>query len=102
MPLRLWAMFVTFANIEEPNSLSEEEARELHAELLSGTPTITHTQAAQKIQRGWEQTGEVNLNDDEKRVLVRTLNRSRPGGPKAEPLRWLQQNMRRSLGEDVH
>ena len=63
-------MFVTFANIEEPNSLSEEEARGLHAELLSGTPSITHTEAARKIQRGWERTGEVNLNDDEKRVLV--------------------------------
>jgi hypothetical protein len=95
-------MFVTFANIEEPNSLSEEEARHLHTELLSGAPTITHTQAAEKIQRGWEQTGEVDLNDDEKRVLVQTLNRRGPGGPKAEPLRLLQQNMRRSLREDVH
>jgi hypothetical protein len=52
-------MFVTFANIEEPNSLSEEEARHLHTEMLSGAPTITHTQAAETIQRGWEQTGEV-------------------------------------------
>ena len=52
-------MFVTFANIaQEPNSLSEEEARDLHAELLRGTPGLTHTQVAQKIQRGWEPTGE--------------------------------------------
>jgi hypothetical protein len=96
-------MFVTFANIEEPNSLSEEEARDLHSELLSGTPSITHTVAARKIQRGWEQTGEVNLNDDEKRVLVQILNRrSGSGGRTTEALRWLQQNMRRTLGEDVH
>jgi hypothetical protein len=94
-------MFVTFTNIEEPNSLSEQEARGLHAELLSGTPSMTHTQAAQKIQRGWEQTGEVNLDDDEKRVLVRVLNRHGPEGPTAEPLRWLQRNIRRSLGENV-
>jgi hypothetical protein len=95
-------MFVTFANIEEPNSLSEEEARGLHAELLSGTPSITHTEAARKIQRGWEQTGEINLNDDEKRVLVQILNRrSVSGGPTAEALRRVQENMRRSLGEDV-
>jgi hypothetical protein len=58
-------MFVTFANIEESNSLSEEEARALNAELLSGTPSIIHKQVARKVQRGWEQTGEVNLNDDE-------------------------------------
>jgi len=58
-------MFVTFASIEEPNSLTDEEARGLHAELLSGTPSITHTQTAQKIQRAWEQTGEVNLNHDD-------------------------------------
>ncbi|HEY8775047.1 MAG TPA: hypothetical protein VIM33_01060 [Gaiellaceae bacterium] len=95
-------MFVTFANIEEPNSLTDEEARGLHAELLSGTPSITHTQTAQKIQRAWEQTGEVNLNHDEKRVLVEVLNRQGPGGPTPEPLRWLQRNIRRSLGEDVH
>jgi hypothetical protein len=94
-------MFVTFASIEEPNSLSEEEARDLHSELLSGTPSVIHTQVAQKIQRGWEQTGEVNLNDDEKRVLVEVLNRQGPGGPTPEPLRWLQRNVRRSLGEDV-
>jgi hypothetical protein len=94
-------MFVTFANTEEPNSLSEEEARQLHAELLSGTPSITQMQVAEKIQRGWERTGEVNLNDEEKRVLVQALDRRRTGGPTAEALRVLQENMRRSLGEEV-
>jgi hypothetical protein len=95
-------MFVAFANIEEPNAITEIEARQLHAELLMGTPSVTHRQVAQKIQQGWEETGEVHLNDDEKRVLVQTLNRRGPGGPEAEALRWLQQSMRRSLGEDVH
>jgi hypothetical protein len=95
-------MFVTFANIEEPNSLSEEEAKDIHAELLSGTPSITHRQAAEKIQRGWERTGEAHLSDAEKRVLVQTLSRRRSGGTTAGPLRWLQENLRRSLGEDVH
>jgi hypothetical protein len=96
-------MFVTFANIEEPNSLSEEEARDLDAELLRGTPGNTRTQAALKIQRGWEQTGEVNLNDDEKRVLVEVIDRqSGQTGGKAEYIRLLQENMRHSLGEDVH
>jgi hypothetical protein len=96
-------MFVTFANIEEPNSLSEEEARGLHAELLSGTPSVTHTEAARKIQRGWERTGEVNLNDDEKRVLIEILNRrGGSGGPTAESLRRLQENMRRSFDKNVY
>ena len=70
--------------------------------MLSGTPSITHTEAARKIQRGWEQAGEINLNDDEKRVVVQILNRrGGSGGPTAEALRWVQENMRRSLGEDV-
>ena len=69
-------MFVAFANIEEPNALTEIEARQLHTELLMGTPSVTHRQVAknsqveQKIQRAWEQTGEVDLNDDEKRVVL--------------------------------
>jgi hypothetical protein len=50
-------MFVVFANIEEPNSLTEKEARDVHAELLSATPSVTHTQVAQKIQRGWQPDG---------------------------------------------
>src|SRR5437867_1645191 len=96
-------MFVRFGNIEEPNSLSEDEARRLHGELLSGpTPSETQTQAALKIQRGWEQGADVNLNDDEKRTVVDVLNRwSEPGGRTSEALRWVQQNMRRALGEDV-
>ena len=95
-------MFVTFANIRKPNSLSEEEARNLHAELLSGTPSITHTRVALKIQRGWEQTGEVSVNDDEKRLLVEVMDRqAESGGTKAKYIRLLQQNLRRSLREDV-
>jgi hypothetical protein len=67
-----------------------------------GTPSVTPGQVAKRIQRGWEQTGEVHLNDDEKRVLVQTLNRRGPGGPETEALRSLQQSMGRSLGEDVY
>jgi hypothetical protein len=96
-------MFVAFKGIEQPNSLIEEEAQRLHSELLSGIPSITQTQAALKIQQGWEQVGDVELKDDEKRVVVQILNRwSGPGEQTTENLRWLQQNMRRSLGEDVH
>jgi len=50
-------IFVVFANIEEPNSLTEKEARDVHAELLSGTPSVAHTQVVEKIQRCWQPDG---------------------------------------------
>jgi hypothetical protein len=56
-------MFVAFANIEEANALTEIEARQLHAETAYADANVTHRQVAKKIQRGWEQTGEVHLND---------------------------------------
>jgi hypothetical protein len=43
-------MFVAFADIEEPNALTEIEARQLHAELLMGTPSVTDRQVAKTIQ----------------------------------------------------
>jgi hypothetical protein len=59
--------------------------------------------AARKIQRGWEQTGEINLNGDEKRVLVQALDRRKgSGGRTTASLRLLQRNIRRSLEEDVN
>jgi hypothetical protein len=43
------------------------------------------------------------LDDDEKQAVVAVLNRwAGPGGRTTEGARWVQQNMRRSLGEDVH
>jgi hypothetical protein len=96
-------MFITFANIEKPNSLNNEDARRLHRELLLGTPTIEQTQAALKIQRGWEQGVDVILKEDERRAVVAVLNIwSGPGEQISGAARWVQQNMRRSLGEDVH
>lgn len=96
-------MFVTFMNIEEPNSLDENDARRLHRELLSGVPSIPETQAALKIQHGWEKGGDVVLNDDEKHAVVAVLSRwAGPSERTSEGARWVQQNMRRALGEDVH
>jgi hypothetical protein len=66
-------MFVAFADIEEPNVLTEIEARQLHTELLMGTPSVTHRQVAKKIQRGWEQTGEARTS-----TTTRSASLSRP------------------------
>lgn len=41
-------MFVAFADIEEPNALTAIEARQLHAELLMGTPSVTDRQVAKE------------------------------------------------------
>jgi hypothetical protein len=75
----------------------------LHGELLRGQPTDDQVQAALKIQRGWEQGVDPDLSTDERRAVVAILNEAAfPSNVITERLRWLQQNMRRSLGEDVH
>jgi hypothetical protein len=96
-------VFVTFAGIEPPNSINETEARWLHGELLRGVPREPQVQAALKIQRGWEQGVDVQLGIDEKRAVVAVVNvAALPSNATSEALRWLQRNMRRSLGEDVY
>ena len=108
--------FVKFA-IDPPNSISQEEAEWLRAQLLVGGPSEAATQAGLKIQRALdtdvapEATADVTLTDAEKREAISVLDDAfvgsgqdevliRPGA--AERLRWLQENLKSSLGEDAH
>jgi len=99
-------MFVTFADLDPPNSVDESEARWLAAELLRGTPTEDAVQAALKIQRAHEETGNVVLSQSEMHAVLGVLaDASAPlsGNRTTDRLRWVEQQLRRRLGDlDAH
>jgi hypothetical protein len=106
-------VFITFSSIDRPRSISEEEARWLTEALLRSpseeeslglvTPrTEEAAQAALKIQYGWEQVGDVRLSEDERRAVLKVLDRAAQPGEITERLRWLQVGLQNSLGIEAH
>ena len=99
-------MFVTFADLDPPNSVDESEARWLASELLRGTPTEDAVQAALKVQRAHEEVGNVVLSVSEMHAVLGVLaEASAPlsGNRTTDRLRWVEQQLRRRLGDlDAH
>jgi hypothetical protein len=76
---------------------SEEESLGL---VTPRTEEAAH--AALKIQYGWEQVGDVRLSEDERRAVLKVLDRAAPPGEITERLRWLQVGLQNSLGIEAH
>jgi hypothetical protein len=99
-------MFVTFADLEPPNSVDESEARWLAAELLRVTPTEDAVLAALKIQRAHEEVGNVVLTVSEMHAVLGVLAEAfgpLSGNRTTDRLRWVEQQLRRRLGDlDAH
>jgi hypothetical protein len=99
--------FITFVDIDPPNSIDKDEARFLCDGLRQGQPSEDAQQTALKIQKAVDggNSGIVSgLSASEKEAIVATLGEaSSPGDTTSDRLRWIEQQFRRDLGDiDVH
>jgi hypothetical protein len=99
---------VTFADVEPPNTISEAAAQWLIDHLRNGPfPSDASIQASLAIERAIQDETLVTLSAEGRRavrdVLSGAFGISPPPLPpdSAESLRWLEQNIRISLGEDT-
>jgi hypothetical protein len=105
---------ITFTSLDLPYSISEDEARWLIDELLRSPPEeealglVTPlkeeaAQAALRIEHGWEKGGDVSLDEDERRAVLKVLDQAAQAGEMiTERLRWLQVGLQNSLGIEAH
>ena len=99
---------VTFADVEIPNTISEAAARWLVDQLGNGQfPSNASIQASLAIERAIHDESPVTLSAEGRRAVRDVLGGAFGINPpplppdSAESLRWLEQNIRLSLGEDT-
>jgi hypothetical protein len=94
---------VKFVIPNPPDTISEEEARVLHEQLLTRAAfSATAVQAALKIQAGLEGGGDVDLTDDQKHAALEAFEQLHLDQRMTESLRWVEQGLKQSLGIDAY
>jgi hypothetical protein len=88
-------MFISFIQLDAPNSIDEHEARFLRERLLAGSPSGESVQAAEKIKWAAEGDGSLwGLSRAEMEAIVTALaDASAAGAEVSERLRWIEQQL---------
>ena len=88
-------MFISFIQLDSPNSIDEHEARFLRERLLAGSPSGGAVQAAEKIKWAADGDGSLwGLSRPEVEAIVTALaEASAAGAEVSERLRWIEQQL---------